>query len=181
MRRRFLNFAERRKVWIWGIGSFLTTWLVVGVTTFALSGPNKLYFIPTGSMAPTIRPGDRVAVREGTGQRPKRGEIWVFRMPRASKNFPSHALKRVIGLPGETLEVKGGQVFVDGRPLSEPYLAAPMTYTTPPLTLGIDEFFLLGDSRNSSQDSHVWGPLPGDHLVGPFKMRAWPLVRFDGL
>ncbi len=120
--RQWLRHVKRRQVWIWGVGVFLTAWLIVGMTTFALTGPNRVYFVPTGSMAPTIRAGDRVAVRTGATQRPQRGEIWVFRMPKSSKASPNMALKRVIGLPGETLEVKDSQVWIDGRPLPEPYL-----------------------------------------------------------
>ncbi len=101
-------------------------------------------------------------------------------MPKASGSFPSAAIKRVLGLPGETLEVKGGRLFVNDRPVSEPYLSTPMTYTMAPLTLGADEYFLLGDNRNVSLDSHIWGPVPGDHLLGPLKMRAWPIVRLGG-
>jgi signal peptidase I len=178
--RRWAVFGtERRRAGVVCLGVFLIGWLAWSLASFAYAVPTKLYVIPTGSMAPTIRPGDRVGVATARS-RPKRGEIWVLRMPPASRLAPNQAIKRVIGLPGETVEVTGGRVLVDGRVLDEPYLAAPTSYSLPPLVLGPDEYFVLGDSRNSSFDSHEWGPLPADHLVGPVTVRYWPLGRLGG-
>jgi signal peptidase I len=158
----------------------LAGWLVWSLASSAMAVPNRLYLIPSGSMAPTLRPGDRVAVQAYSNARPKRGEIWVFRMPPSSRQAPNLAVKRVIGLPGERIEVANGQLLIDGRRLAEPYLAAPASYSMPPLTLRRDEYFVLGDSRNSSHDGHVWGALPGDHLIGPVKVRLWPVQRIGG-
>jgi signal peptidase I len=170
--------AARRRFGVFLVAAFLCAWLFWASKTDAI--PTRVYLIPSASMAPTIRPGDRVGVATLGGTRPKRGEIWVFRMPIASGNMPSEAVKRIVALPGETVEVKAGQVFIDGRPLREPYLPSSIGYEMPPLELGGDEFFVLGDSRNASHDSHVWGPLPGSHLVGPVKVRYWPPGRIKG-
>ena len=79
----------------------------------------RVYFIPSGSMSPTIAPGDRITIDRGAGS-PGRGEIWVFSMPDGAT-----LVKRVIGLPGETIEVSGGRVLIDDRPIDEPYLDRP--------------------------------------------------------
>src|SRR5262245_25665285 len=84
---------------------------------------SRVYLIPTNSMAPALRPGDRVQVEEAGRANPKRGEVWVFRAPRAAGLPGSVLVKRVVGLPGETVEVRGGETLVDGKPLAEPYLA----------------------------------------------------------
>lgn len=135
----------------------------------------RVFSIPSASMSPALAPGDRIAVdiRGGT---PHRREIWVFSMPQGGT-----AVKRVIGLPGETVRVSGGRVLVDDRPLDEPYLAAPITYSMPPVRLGADEYFMMGDSRNASHDSHVWGPLAKGLLIGRAEHRYWPKGRIGGL
>jgi signal peptidase I len=157
----------------------LAAWVAWSVVSFATS--LRAYSIPTGSMAPTLKPGDRVGVVTQPRNGPGRGEIWIFRMPPASKLTGSQGAKRVIGLPGETIEVAGGRVLINGVPLDEPYLTQPMTYSMPPVTLGPCEYFVLGDSRDKSHDSHIWGPVPADHLVGPVKVRYWPIGRAGGL
>ena len=74
-------------------------------------------------------------------------------------------IKRVIGLPGETVEVRDGLVFINGEPLDEPYIAEPPRYTYGPVTIPEGQYFVLGDNRNLSNDSHEWGLLePGAHL-----------------
>src|SRR5258707_1113798 len=79
---------------------FLGSWLVWSAGTSALAVPNRAYVIPTNSMAPTLKPGDRIAVRAGALARPRRGEIWVFRMPKsAALGAASDAVKRIMGLP----------------------------------------------------------------------------------
>jgi signal peptidase I len=157
-----------------GAGAWLVCSLAVVMTSV------RAYAIPTGSMAPTLKAGDRVGVQLA-GSQPRRGEVWVFRMPPASKQTPNQGAKRIIGLPGETVEIASGRVLIDGKTLNEPYGPGPMSYTMPPLKLGADEYFVLGDSRNTSFDSHDWGPVPRDHMVGRVKVRYWPLRRAGGL
>jgi signal peptidase I len=133
------------------------------------------YTVPTNSMAPTIKAGDHVRVEQG-GQlsKPERGEIWIFRMPGTPA---TQVIKRVIGLPGDVVEVANGQVIVNGRVLVEPYLTARPTYVTAQRTLRKDEYFMLGDNRNVSNDSHIWGPLKRKYLMGRVRMRVWPPNR----
>jgi signal peptidase I len=170
---------RRIRVWTAGVLGFVAAWLVWTGMSYAVS--TRLYLVPSASMSPTIRPGDRVGVQINPSAGPKRGEIWVFQMPPSAGLAPSASIKRVIGLPGETIEVTAGRVLIDGKPIPEPYLPAPPSYTLAPLQLGRNEFFMLGDSRDGSHDSHVWGPLPADYLVGPASIRCWPLTRIGGL
>jgi signal peptidase I len=130
----------------------------------------RAFVVPGGSMAPAIQPGDRITV-DTRGGTPNRGEIWAFHGPNST------LIKRVIGLPGETIEVADGRVLIDGKALDEPYLASPMTYTMSPISLGPDQYFMLGDSRNASADSHVWGPLHKSKFIGRAETRFWPKGR----
>ena len=101
---------------------------------------------------------------------PKRGDVIVFNYPQATER---DFIKRVIGLPGETVRVQGGVVYVNNVPLEEPYIAAPPTYENT-WTLGPDEYFVLGDNRNSSSDSHAWGPLARHYFIGRAILVYWP-------
>jgi signal peptidase I len=132
----------------------------------------RAFAVPTGSMSPTIVPGDRIAVETRLGTTPSRGEIWVMTIPGGAT-----AVKRVIGLPGERIEVSGGRVLIDGKALVEPYLNAPISYAMSPVALAADEYFMMGDRRNHSHDSHVWGPLPKRQLIGRVDYRYWPAAR----
>jgi signal peptidase I len=136
----------------------------------------RAFMIPGGakSMAPALLPGDRIVVDTGGGT-PNRGEIWVFSDPKVTM------VKRVIGLPGETVEVAGGKVLINGEPLDEPYPTSPIGYSMPQLRLGNDEYFVLGDSRNASLDSHTLGPLPRSRMIGRANHRIWPKERMGPL
>ena len=139
----------------------LGIWLAAAAVSYASN--HRIYAIPTAStsMSPTLAPGDRIAVETRPGLIPERGEVWVFDL---RQNMT--LAKRAIGLPGETIEVANGRVLIDGKPLDEPYLSRPIAYTMAPVRLGSDEFFMLGDNRDASHDSHIWGPLPRAQLVG---------------
>ena len=173
--------SRRRRVSLVLIWTFLATLLTWSLASFARSVPTRVFLVPSNSMAPTIMAGDRVGVQTFSSTRPKRGEIWVFHSPNSTSQVASIFVKRVIGLPGETIEVAGNQVLIDGQAIHEPYLSTAMTYTLPVRKLGAEEYFMLGDSRDSSQDSHVWGPLPGDRLIGPVTVRVWPIKRIGEL
>ena len=137
----------------------------------------RAFVIPTNSMAPALRSGDRVLVGRRPGGVPRRGEVWVFRAPPASGAGLAVFAKRIVGLPGEVVEARAGRLLIDGRPLDEPYLALPFTYSAAPVPLGPDEYWVLGDDRDASNDSHAWGPVPADLLVGPVRARVWPPNR----
>ena len=97
---------------------------------------------------------------------PTRGDVVVFHYPRnPSRDF----IKRIIGLPGENVEVRGEHIFINDEELKEPYALHQGNYAWGPQILGEDEYFVLGDNRDSSSDSHTWGPVPTDAIVG----KAW--------
>lgn len=141
-------------------------------------------FIPSTSMAPTLHIGDRLVVDKLSyhWQPPRRGDIVVFRPPQSlqKEGYDSHQafIKRVIGEPGDTLQVIQGQVWLNGQSLIEPYILEPPRYQTPPLLVPPGSLLVLGDNRNNSNDSHVWGPLPQENLIGRARFRFWPLHRW---
>lgn len=87
----------------------------------------------------------------------------------------------MIGLPGQTVEVKQGKVYVDDRPLNEPYIAAPPTYRMLPIAVKPGTIFVMGDNRNNSNDSHVWGLLPQENIIGRAWERFFPFDRFGNI
>ena len=102
---------------------------------------------------------------------PERGEIIVFEYPKDdTKDF----VKRVLGLPGETVEVRSGTVYVNGEAIWEPYLQRRDGSSTPQLTLGEREYYVIGDNRRNSNDSRAWGAVPEDHIVGRVWLVYWP-------
>ncbi len=107
---------------------------------------------------------------------PRRGDVIVFHYPPdPSKDF----IKRVIGLPGETVEVRNGGVYINGELMSEPFGPNPGSYSAPPVTLAPEQIYVMGDNRNSSSDSHVWGPVPMSDVVGRAVLRYWPPSKWS--
>ena len=103
---------------------------------------------------------------------PKRGDVIVFKPPR---NPNDDYVKRVIGLPGEKVQIIQGQVFINDQPLEEPFQPVPGTYSmSTPVIVPEDQVFVLGDNRNNSNDSHNWGPLPVENIVGRAWISYWP-------
>lgn len=154
--------------------------LLDGLQTAALS---LLLFLAVGafmgrvriesiSMEPTLYRGEFIVVNKmaALGGNFQRGDVIVFKYP-PDPNL--QYIKRVIGLPGEQVLVSGGRVYIDGRLLSEPYIMAAPTY------IGIwhvpaNAYFVLGDNRNRSNDSHVWGMVPRENIVGKAELIYWP-------
>jgi len=103
---------------------------------------------------------------------PQRGDIIVFKFPDdTSRDF----IKRVIGVPGDTVAIRDSRVFVNGHPMIEPYIMAPPNYTMAPERVPAGMYFVLGDNRNNSSDSHVWGLVPYDDIIGQAWVSYWPL------
>ncbi len=138
-------------------------------------------WIPSGSMLPTLQLNDRVLVEKLRARlhRPLPvGTIVVFHPPDAllaAGYDPDAALiKRVVGAAGDQIAVHHGQLVRNGQPVPEPWRAEPIAYELAPLTVPPDCLLVLGDNRNASLDSHLWGPLPADHVIGTAVLRYWP-------
>lgn len=110
-----------------------------------------------------------------SGPLPPRGTLVTFVHP----NDPGRVLvKRIIGLPGEEISIVRGQVYVDGAPLDEPYVAIRDSRTMSPGLVPPDSVYVLGDNRANSLDSRYFGPVPRSNLIGVVVLRYWPLDKF---
>ncbi|MGK7888344.1 MAG: signal peptidase I [Leptolyngbyaceae cyanobacterium] len=145
-------------------------------------------FIPSDSMVPTLAVGDRLVIEKVSYRfsHPQPGDIVVFRPPAILQEYFGFGddqafIKRVIGTPGDRIRIEGGTVYVNDHPLDEPYIAAPPNYTLLPVQVPSDAYFVMGDNRNNSNDSHVWGFLPEENMIGRAIFRFWPLNRGGGL
>jgi signal peptidase I len=127
------------------------------------------------SMFPNLHNGEYILVNKVDYMihSPQRGDIIVFKATNAGqpdKDF----IKRVIGLPGETVEVKNNAVYINGTALKEPYEDQPPDYTFPKTTIPPNDYFVLGDNRNNSQDSHIWKWLQRKYIIGKAWVSYWP-------
>lgn len=168
--------------------------LVLGART-AVAEPR---WIPSESMLPNLKVEDRILVEKMSLRfhQPERGDILVFDPPyhpaphsamaqiAAWQGYGDYTplIKRVIGLPGETLEVRQGHVLINGKVLDESawHPEVPQ-YDFGPIKIPQGNLFMMGDNRNNSADSHVWGPLPIANVRGKAVFRFWPLNAVGGL
>ncbi len=143
------------------------------------------YYIPSGSMETTLMIGDKVLVNKlAYDFHPvHRGDVIVFRKP-PNDYSPGikDLIKRVIGLPGETISAANGSVYIDGRRLNEPWLPKGTTTAAfPPVHIPKGEYFVMGDNRGNSADSRVIGPISGNLIVGRAFLIVWPIGRINTL
>ena len=141
--------------------------------------------IPSASMYPTIEVGDRVLVDKIThivGKTPERGDIVVFRAP-AELNQKSDLIKRVIGLPGDTIFIKDGLVYINDEAIAEDYLNEAPDYEYGPVTVPEGCYFMLGDNRNHSVDAHRWSDpfISIKDIKGKAFFCYWPINRIGDL
>jgi signal peptidase I len=156
--------------------------LALGARAFAF----QTYWIPSTSMLPTLQVGDRILVQKAffNWHDLHRGDIVVFSKPprdHCGGAADSDLVKRVIALPGQTIYSAGNTVFVNGRPLAEPYLpridplgpAIPDASRLHPFRVPAGDVYLLGDNRQISCDSRFWGPVKGSSIVGRVVLLLW--------
>ncbi len=138
-------------------------------------------YIPSDSMVPTLATGDRLVVEKLSYHLhpPHRGDIVVFQPPPQLQMLgygkDQAFIKRVIGEPGQTVAVHDGIVYIDNQPLEEKYIAAAPRYELKPVQVPPDFLFVMGDNRNNSNDSHIWGYLPQKNVIGRAVYRFWPI------
>ncbi len=144
-------------------------------------------YIPSESMLPTLEIGDRLIVEKLSyySHPPHSGDIIVFAPPpqlqEQGYGEDQAFIKRIIGLPGDTVAVTNGRVSVNGNVPIESYIADRPNYDMSPMVVPPGQLFVMGDNRNNSNDSHVWGFLPQANIVGHACFRFWPLERFGGV
>ncbi|HXG24954.1 MAG TPA: signal peptidase I [Chthonomonadales bacterium] len=200
------------------IAELVESLTIAGVLVFLIIRPFfvQAFFIPSESMEPTLQ-GHTAGFNPLTNttypdtvhdhifvnkliyrfREPQRGDIIVFRAEKKAdkEHFDPHEkvenvlIKRLIAIPGDTIEIKGGKVYLNGKPLNEPYInragQPDAMRDTPhadyavngPLKLGPGELFVMGDNRNNSNDSRFWGTLPRDRVIGKAMFIFWPLSR----
>jgi signal peptidase I len=152
------------------------------VVQFFIAKPHQ---VSGSSMVPNFENGDYIITNIiGLKFSPiKRGEVLIFKNPRDTSVV---FIKRVIGLPGETIKVEGGKTYVNDKLLSEPYLP-PGTPTNPrsfmaegeEITVPQDQYIVFGDNREGSSDSREWGTLPKDLIIGQALFRYWPVNKME--
>lgn len=162
------------------VTSYLPSWIQQKI---------ELFEIPSKSMLPTLQVGDRVFVNKSSDYSPQRGNLVVFRVPQAARILQTEAdkkdeqffIKRVIGEPGQVIRIADGVVYIDNQPLQEAYITEPPAYDWGPMMVPAESYFVMGDNRNQSFDSHIWGFLPGYYLVGQAYKIFWPPERIQSL
>lgn len=168
-----INWAAVRHV----AKEVIETVVLTALIFFVIQALVRNFRVVGSSMEPNLFDGqyliiDKVSYRLGS---PQRGDVIVFQPPnRPDQDY----VKRIIGLPGEVVEVKHGQVFINGQPLVETYVVRPGTYDMAQVRIGPNEYFVLGDNRNNSSDSHSWGTVPAANIIGRAWLSYWPPERW---
>jgi signal peptidase I len=150
----------------------LETICLTAIIFLALNTTTGRFQVRGSSMEPTLHNGQYLVISKVTYwiHPPERGDVIVFHPP---NSLDDDYIKRVIGLPGELVEIRQGALFVDGVQLDESYIINPGVYSGAWQLEG-DEYFVLGDNRRNSSDSHTWGVLPKENIVGKAWLGYWP-------
>ncbi|MDA8292150.1 MAG: signal peptidase I [Actinomycetota bacterium] len=178
VRRRTVRSVRRRRAVEWVVVAACAALVALALRAFVV----QTFYVPSGSMLPTLQIGDRMLVDKlpWVVDNIQRGDIIVFRRTPADNSTDAGDLvKRVIGLPGETISSKGDTVYIDGRPLAEPWLpplvgqCAQPALNIPRTTIAPGHYFVLGDCRGNSADSRFWGTVPHSYIVGKVFVVVW--------
>lgn len=183
LRRRARGKAENP------LGEFLESLLFAWVVVFLIIRPllYEPFRIPSTSMVPTLNVGDRIVVNRWIYrlESPQRGDVIVFRSPTAAQKDQADFVKRLVGMPGDLVDVVEGNVYINGQPLNEPYLFQPSStypldaYSYPqalefPFRVPPGHYLVMGDNREESFDSRGWGLIEPERIKGRAVLKFWP-------
>ncbi len=180
-----LNESSKRRK---SLSRIVFEWLSIAIIAFVLALVVRAFvfqsfYIPSGSMLPTLQIGDRILVDKlsydlhGIHE----GDIVVFRKPASDTNSAgiTDLVKRVIGLPGQRIAAINGQVYINGKLLKEPFLPkSALTYNLPSQVVPKGDVFVMGDNRTNSKDSRIFGPISEKLIVGKVVLIFWPISQF---
>ena len=142
-------------------------------------------YIPSEAMLPTLQINDRLIIDKLTYRfhMPQRDDIVIFSPTQALRDqgYKDAFIKRIIGLPGNKVQVKRGQVYINDQPLAETYISNKPQYEWGPMVIPPNSYFVLGDNRNNSYDSHYWGFVPRKNIIGKATQRFYPFDRAGSL
>ena len=183
-------------LWPWGVRGILESVevLLLALVMFAfVRSIGQNFVVYGGSMEPTFHNGEMLIVNKIVYRTfdvswlpwsdnadwrpfgaPRPGDVVVFQFP---QNPSRDLIKRVIAVEGQTVEVRGGKLIIDGEVHPEPFLSQPPAYDYGPATVPSGQYFVLGDNRNNSYDSHAWGMLDDVFMIGRAELRYWPPER----
>ncbi|WP_408954572.1 signal peptidase I [Natroniella sp. ANB-PHB2] len=150
--------------------------VAVVIAFFIINFVAQAFYIPSGSMRPELQPGDRIFANKFIYRfrEPRRQEVVVFKYPvEPELNF----IKRIIGMPGDRVEIVDGQVYINDQILKEGYILEESYSDFSEVQIPEDNYFVLGDNRNNSEDSRYWGFVPRENIVGQGSFIFWPLTR----
>lgn len=174
------NSAEEKKQGFWKeVLSWVEVFVIAAAIAFVVNNfliANSI--IPTASMEPTVMTGSRVfgSRLSYINSDPQRGDIIIFRWP---DNEKIYFVKRIIGMPGESVDIIQGHVYINGEVLNEPYIAEPMYEDEGPLHFEVPEgaYFCMGDNRNNSADARYWNNtyVYRDKIIAKVGIKYWPL------
>lgn len=152
--------------------------IMAGVIIWGFTYSLQTFGIYMNSMEPNFHEGQRLLVNKVIYKfaDPKRGDVVIFHAP---GNLNGDYIKRVIGLPGDTVEIEGNAVYINGTRLVEPYIKDPPRYTFEEQEIPDGEYFVLGDNRNNSNDSHRGWLVPRENLIGKAWISTWPPEAWD--
>jgi signal peptidase I len=158
-------------------GFFRDIFIVLCLGLFVFIGVHltlEQVIVYQSSMQPTLKEGQHLFISRAAlfFHSPERGDIVIFDCPQYVSSIP--LVKRVIGMPGDTIEIKSGSVYVNGVALEEPYIKESPGYTVDALTVPEDNYFVLGDNRNVSNDSHCGWTVPEANIIGKAWVSVWP-------
>ena len=163
----------------------LKSWVIIIILAFATAFVVRTYIvqpyrIEMTSMVSTLYPNDLVMVDKISYKlhAPRRGDVVILIPPTDSK---SKYIKRVIGLPGETIAIRNDKVYINGKPLNEPYIHSPMMQNYPEKKIPEGYVFVMGDNRSVSLDSRYFGPVPIKSIVGKAFCVYWPFTHIEDL
>lgn len=168
------NFAKKTGLLIFEIVKvvLISLAIIIPIRLFLV----QPFYVEGASMEPNFHDSEYLVINEISYrfQKPVRGEVVIFKSPADSRVY---FIKRVIGLPGEKIELSEGRVYINGKELKEDYIAHFSSEDDAKVTLGPNEYYVLGDNRTNSHDSRRFGPIDKGRIIGKVWFRGWPLDR----